>query len=159
MGIYLMVDGIEGNATHEKHKKWIDISGIDFNISRYITSVAGAVSNREGVQPAFSDLHLSKRYDKSSLKLKQMAASGLASKKAEIHFVTTGDPGETYLEITLSNALLSNYAMSGHSGHMPEESFALNFTEIEWKFTEYDENNKAQSPLVGGYNLATCKVK
>lgn len=159
MGIYLKIDGIEGSATHDKHKKWIDIRGVNFNINRYITSGAGAVSNREGVQPSFSDLYLSKHYDKASLKLKQLAASGLASKKVEIHFVTTGDPGETYLEITLSNALLSNYNMSAGSSHMPEENFSLNYTEIEWKFTEYDDTHKAQSPLVAGYNLATCKVK
>jgi type VI protein secretion system component Hcp len=42
---------------------------------------------------------------------------------------------------------------------MPGEEIELKFTEIEWKFTEYDKNNKAQSPLVAGYNLATCKVK
>ncbi|WP_439271943.1 Hcp family type VI secretion system effector [Pseudochrobactrum sp. HB0163] len=159
MGIYLKIDGVDGGATHEQHKNWIDISGIDFNISRYITSVSGAVSNREGVQPAFSDLHLGKRYDKASLKLKQLAASGLASKKALIHFVTTGDPGETYLEITLNNALISNYSLTCGKDYMPEESFSLNYTEVEWKFTEYDENNKAQSPLVSGYNLATCKIK
>lgn len=159
MGIYLKIDGIEGNATHDKHKKWIVIDGIDFSINRCITSVAGAISNREGAQPAFSDLRLSKSYDKSSLKLKQMAASGLASKKAEIHFVTTADPGETYLEITLSNALLSSYTLRSGIGPMPGEDIFLSFTEIEWKFTEYDDNHKAQSPLVAGYNLATCKVK
>jgi len=159
MGLYLKIDGIDGNATHETHKNWINIAAIDFNISRYITSNTGAVSNREGVQPAFSDLHISKYYDKSSIKLKQMASSGMPSKKTIIHFVTTGDPGETYLEITLNNTLLSNYTLSGGVDQMPQEQIALNFTDIEWKFTEYDQNNKAQSPLVAGYDLATCKVK
>ncbi|MDR0252999.1 MAG: type VI secretion system tube protein Hcp, partial [Brucellaceae bacterium] len=116
MGIYLHVDGIEGSAEHDNHKQWIEIDGLDFSIDRHIGGVAGAISNREGVQPEFSALRFNKRYDKSSLKLKQLAASGLASKKVEIHFVTTGNPGETYLEITLSDALLSSYRMSGGIG-------------------------------------------
>ncbi|MEN5278990.1 type VI secretion system tube protein Hcp [Brucella sp. TWI432] len=159
MGIYLRLEGVEGNATHDNHKKWIDIDSLNFNISRCITSVLGAITNREGVQPNFSDLQLRKRYDKSSVKLKQFATSGLSSKKVEIHFVTTGDPGETYLEITLINVLLSNYTLLCGDGRMPEEDFWLNFSEIEWKFTDYNDSHKAQSPLVGGYNLATCKVK
>ncbi|GAA0611141.1 type VI secretion system tube protein Hcp [Paenochrobactrum glaciei] len=159
MGIYLNIEGAEGDASHEKHKKWIDVGSINFNISRFITSKTGAIASREGSQPAFSDINLSKRYDKSSIKLKQIAASGLASKKVEIHFVTTGDPGETYLEITLSNVLMSNYTMNAAGAYMPEENFSLNFTEIEWKFTEFDAENNAKSPLVTGYNLATCKVK
>lgn len=159
MGIYLQIDGIEGNATHADHKNWIDISSLDFNVSRPgIMARLGAGDNREGVQPNISDVHLSKRYDKSSINLKKAVLSCDKAKDAEIHFVTTGNPGATYLTIKLKKALISGYSMRSGSDYMPEESFTLNFTHIQWKFVDHDDSNSPKSPVITGYDISTCKV-
>lgn len=32
MPIYLQIDGIQGDATHEEHRKWMDIEAIHWNV-------------------------------------------------------------------------------------------------------------------------------
>lgn len=34
MPIYLQIDGIQGDATHEEHRKWMDIEAIHWNVAR-----------------------------------------------------------------------------------------------------------------------------
>ncbi len=34
MAVYLKYEGIEGEATHENHKKWIDVQSLQFGVGR-----------------------------------------------------------------------------------------------------------------------------
>lgn len=71
--------------------------------------------------------------------------------------MSSGDPGDTYLAFTLSNALVSSYAIEARNDR-PEEKIVLTFAKIEMTYTPYDSSHNPQSPLIASYDLAATKV-
>lgn len=156
MAIYLKYEGIDGEATHQDHQKWIDVSSFQFGVARHIATPSGATSNREASEPSVSEITISKMMDGASPKLFTESATGNVGKKAQIHLVTTGSPGNTYTEYTMTNALVSGYSVST-GGDRPMESVSISFTKLEYKFIPYDEKNKAGTPVTVSYDLSTTK--
>ncbi|MDT3376343.1 Hcp family type VI secretion system effector [Labrys portucalensis] len=157
MPIYLQLDGIQGDATQEQHKKWMDIEAIHWNVSRNMNTSAGSAANREASEPTISEVILTKVSDSSSTRLFQEACSGRTGKTAVIHLVSTGSPGNTYIEYTLTNTLLANYSVDSN-GDRPVETIRLNFTKMQVKYTPYNEDNTSGSPTIATYDLATTKA-
>ncbi len=156
MAIYLKYEGIEGEATHDTHKKWIDVSSLQFGVGRGISTPAGASTNREASEPSISEVVVTKTLDGASPKLFTESVTGTTGKKVEIHLVSTGNPGNTYVEYTLTNALISGYSVSS-GGDRPTESLSINFTKIEFKFIPYDDKNKGGTPVTVNYDLTSTK--
>ena len=69
MAIYLKYEGIDGEATHENHKKWIDVSSLQFGVGRGISTPSGSTANREASEPSVSEVVITKMLDGSSSKL------------------------------------------------------------------------------------------
>ncbi|MTJ83163.1 MAG: type VI secretion system tube protein Hcp [Telmatospirillum sp.] len=157
MPIYLQIDGIPGDATQQNHTKWTDIKTMTWGVSRSMNTLAGATANREGSEPSVGEITLTKTSDSSSVKLFQQATSGNAGVTAKIHMVTSGNPGDTYLEYTLTNTLISSYSIAA-AVDRPEETIVLNFTKVEMKYTPYDSQHSPQSPIIASYDLATTKA-
>ncbi len=156
MAIYVKYEGIDGEATHETHKKWLDVGSIQWGVGRAISTPSGSTANREASEPSVSEVTITKLMDSSSPKLFTESCTGAVGKKVEIHLVTTGSPGNTYVQYTLTNALLSSYSMSS-GGDRPSESIAISFSKLEFKFIPYDGTNKAGTPVTVSYDLATTK--
>jgi len=156
MAIYVKYEGIDGEATHDTHKKWLDVSSVQWGMGRAITTKSGATTNREASEPSVSEVTITKLMDSSSPKFFVESCTGAAGKKVEIHLVTTGSPGNTYAAYTLTNALVSSYSMSS-GGDRPSESVSISFTKVEYKFTPYDDKNKAGTPIAVSYDLTTTK--
>jgi type VI secretion system secreted protein Hcp len=156
MAIYMKYEGIDGEATHENHKKWIDISSLQFGVGRGISTPSGSTANREASEPSISEVTLTKLMDGASSKLFTESVTGAAGKKVEIHLVSTGSPGNTYVEYTLTNSLISGYSLSS-GGDRPSESISINFTKIEYKNIPFDDTNKAGTPVTVSYDLSTTK--
>jgi type VI secretion system secreted protein Hcp len=157
MAIYIDFEGIKGDATHSKHKKWLDIESLQWGVGRAIMTPSGSAQNREASEPSVSEVTVTKRMDSSSALLFQEACAGNAGKKVTIDLVTTGDPGDIYMTYTLHNALVSGYSIST-GGDRPTESVSLNFTKIEMKYTQFDEKNKVVNNFPASYDLATTKT-
>ena len=156
MAIYLKMDGIEGSATHEQHKKWLTVDSVQWNVTRKINTTPGHTSNREASEPLVGEVLIVKQADGSSPKLFGEACTGKQGKKVMIDFVTTGSPGDTYLQCTLNDVLISSYSISS-TGERPSENLSLNFTKLEMKYTPYDEGHKPGAPIVVSYDLTTTK--
>jgi type VI secretion system secreted protein Hcp len=157
MPIYCQIDGIQGDATHQNHQKWMDIQSLHWNVSRHMNTIAGSAANREASEPNISEVTLMKTSDSSSVKLFQEACTGRVGKKAVIHLVTTGNPGDTIIEYQLTNTLISGYTV-GSDGDRPVETITLNFTKLDVKYTPYDDKHQAQSPMIGSYDIGTTKA-
>ncbi|MBP2298719.1 Hcp family type VI secretion system effector [Azospirillum picis] len=156
MAIYLKYEGIDGEATHETHKKWLDVGSLQWGVGRAISTPSGSTANREASEPSVSEVTITKLMDSSSPKFFVESCTGAVSKKVQIHLVTTGSPGNTYAEYTLTNALVSAYSMSS-GGDRPSESISISFTKMEYKFIPYDDKNKAGTPISVSYDLSTTK--
>ena len=156
MAIYVKYEGVDGEATHETHKKWLDVSSIQWGVGRAISTPAGSTANREASEPSVSEVTITKLMDSSSPKMFVEACTGNAGKKVDIHLVSTGSPGNTYVEYKLTNGLVSAYSMSS-GGDRPSESISISFTKLEYKFIPYDDKNKAGTPIAVSYDLSTTK--
>lgn len=156
MAIYLKYDGIDGEATHEDHKKWLDIGSLQFGIGRGISTPSGSTANREASEPSVSEVVVTKMMDGASPKLFTESATGAAGKDVLIHLVSTGSPGNTYVEYKLFNSLISGYSLST-GGDRPSESISINFTKIQYKFIPYDDKNEPGTPVTVSYDLSSTK--
>ncbi|MDR3435255.1 type VI secretion system tube protein Hcp [Telmatospirillum sp.] len=157
MPIYLQIDGIQGDATQQNHTGWTDIKSLNWGVTRSMNTLAGATANREGSEPSVGGVTLTKTSDSSSVKLFSQATSGSSGVTAKIHLVTSGNPGDTYMEFTLSNTLISSYDISA-SNDRPDETITLNFTKVEMKYTPFDSSHTAGSPVIAAYDLSTTKA-
>jgi type VI secretion system secreted protein Hcp len=152
----MKIEGIDGDVTHQEHKNWLDISSLQWGVGRGISTPVGSAKNREASEPSISEVVVTKLMDASSVKLFTEACTGQKGKKVQIHLVSTGNPGKTYMEYTLENALVSGYSVSTN-GDRPSESISFNFTKIETKYTPLGEGNDTGSPVTASYDLATTK--
>jgi type VI secretion system secreted protein Hcp len=156
MAIYLKLDGIDGDATHQDHRNWMRIENLDLGVRRKFRTRAGVTINREGRQPALSPVRLAKRSCRATPLLMTESLAGSRSKTAVIHVVDTGSPGRTYIEVTLSNVLISRYQIDGEGGR-PLESFHLDATKIEMRYIPRADDNSGAAPMVASYDMATSQ--
>lgn len=155
MAIYMQIEGIEGTVTEDKHTKWIEVGTLHFGVSRPTEMVSGKSADRANAKPKFSEISASKLYDAASPKLFSWGTVG-TTKKVVIHF--TKDDNSTFLEMTLTNTLLSGYQLSGDTEGDPSESLTLNYTKIEIKRIPYDAKNQAGTPIPVGFDLEAMKA-
>lgn len=156
MAIYLKYDGIDGDATQEQHKKWFDIQSLQWGVGRGIMTTTGSAQNREASEPSVSEVTVTMTMDRASTKLFEQACVGADGKLVTIDLCATGDPGPLYLQYKLDQTLVSGYSVSS-GGDRPSISVSLNFSKIEMKYIPLDEDNKATTPMLAGYNIATGK--
>jgi type VI secretion system secreted protein Hcp len=156
MAIYLKMDGVDGDATHDQHKKWLTVDSFNMGVGRSISTRSGSTANREASEPSVSEVVITKTADASSPKLFGEACTGKQSKKVVIDFVTTGSPGDTYMQCTLTDTLVSAYSVSS-GGDRPVENISLSFTKLEMKYIPYDKDHKPGSPIVVNYDLTSTK--
>ena len=156
MGIYMDFNGIKGEATQQDHKKWIDVLSLSWGAGRAISTTSGAAQNREASEPHLSDVTIVKLFDAASPKLFTSSVAESEGKTVKIDLTTTGSPSVVFCTYTLSNALISSYQVST-SGERPTESISISYTKLEFKFTPYDDKNKAGTPTTVSYDIATTK--
>ncbi|MFI4989138.1 MAG: Hcp family type VI secretion system effector [Alphaproteobacteria bacterium] len=158
MPIYMKYDGIDGDTTEEGHKDWIALESAALGTSRNISTPTGHAARRESGAPVVSEVVISKTMDKGSQKLFAASLSG-ESKLVKLDFVRTGDPGEIYLTLTLTNVLVSSFNVNSSGGEHSHamESISLNFTKIEYAYTPYSSDHKAGTPQRYTYDIATAK--
>lgn len=157
MAIYMKIDGIDGDATQEKHEKWITVHSFQWGVGRGISTAVGSAKGRETSEPSVSEVVISKEFDSSSVLLCQEGTVGKEGKTVKLDFCRTDTEAAPYLQIVLTNTLISGYSTSAGGSGSPSESVSLSFTKIEYSATISDEKNKAGTPIKFAYNLATAK--
>jgi len=156
MTCFLKVDGITGECKATGHEEWIECGSLQYGAGRAIHTPVGSSSKREASAPSISEVTVTKLMDSTSAPMFQEACVGKA-KLVEIHLCETGaDELNTYLELKLTNAMISGYSVSS-GGDRPSESVTFNFTKIEQKYTPYDDQHEKGNPVTSGYDLTEGK--
>lgn len=155
MAIYLKFGSINGDATHDEHKQWVQVDSVQWGVGRAITTPTGSTKNREASEPSISEVTVSKQMDQSSIYFFEQACVGNKAELCKIHMVSTGSPGRTYAEFNLTNALISGYSLSS-GGDVPSESISVSFTKIEVKYNTVDEGGTPK-PASTSYDMTTTK--
>ena len=157
MSIYMKFGSIDGAVTTEGVKKWIECSSFQFSLSRQIGTAARGLQNREGSEPSFGEVVITKYFDISSPKLIQDAWGGDLSTTVKFKFTTTAkNKVDTFLEFELKNCGVSSYSVSAGDQGNPMESYALNYTKVEISHTGMD-TKIGGSPTRVNYDLEAMK--
>lgn len=161
MTIYMKIDAINGDVTAKGHENWIALQSINFDVKRLISTDPGRISDREGTRPAISEITVTKKMDKSSPLLFGEACVGKAKSQAQIDVCQTDSSLSAYAQLTLNNVIVSGYRLimdnslekENNNHHYPVEKITLSFDKIELRYTPYNSQNQAESPIPAGYDL------
>lgn len=160
MAIYCEYEGINGNVTAEGYEGQIDVSSFNFSVGRGISMETGNCSNREATRPSLSEISITKELDNASPNLFKESVATASGKKVLFHFIRTADDGmEEYMTYELEDTVVSGYSISaaGGDGPLPMESVTLSYSKLMVSHTQYDQTNKAGSPVRCGYDVAKGK--
>lgn len=156
--IYLKLDGIKGDVTVQGYTDWIELSSLSWGSGRAISMEAGNGSNREASRPSFSEVTVHKENDVSSAYLFHEAAVGTDRRApAEIHITTLNSTGHAaaYLELLLTDPLLSQFSLSGGADQQPRETVSISYTKFEERVIRFD--NGIPGPVNSAwYDLKTA---
>lgn len=160
--IFVLHEGIKGNVTAEGFADHYKAESFSLGIARNLSMTSGATGNRESEAPTLSEVTLTKLADNSATELFKDAvggSKGSQGKQVEIKFVQTGTEGEeVFLTYTLQNAMVSSYSVTSHGSDTPCETITLSYTEIECRYSDYDEANNLSSPTTAGFNISLGKA-
>ena len=167
MSIYMKVDGIDGNVTAKGLEKYIELEQFHSSIKRMMSTRPGVTTDREGAKPSISEITVTKKIDATTPKFFQQATVGTAINEVLIKFINTGASLNEYYTLTLSNVMISSQTIEDVVAPVvkegdeavkdkPVSTLTLNFDKIEVKYTPFDKENQAGSPIVASYDVATA---
>jgi type VI secretion system secreted protein Hcp len=158
---YLQIDGVDGEALDDKHKNWIELLGFSHQMEQPTSGSKGSAGGAATGRVIHGDLIIHKYLDKSSPKIYEAISQGKAFKKMKIECCRAGGSQLKYLEISLEQVMISSVHMSkvgGGAGDIPTEEVALNYSKIEWTYTQQKRaDGSGGGNVAAQYDLAAGK--
>lgn len=173
--MFLKLDGIKGESADAKHKDTIHIESFSWGVSQ--TGAHGAGGGGGAGKASFQDFSFISKVSAASPLLALACASGQHIKSAVLTARKSGETQPDYLEIKLSDLLVSSYQSAGDSGgparpQIPGgtaglleepgdvvDSFALNFAKIEFSYKPEQPDGSLGAPVKMGWDVkANTKV-
>ena len=143
--MFLKIEGIDGESADKGHKDEIDVLAWSWGMSQSASSQSGGGgAGKVNVQ----DLSFTKYVDKSSPKLMEKIAMGEHISEISLTVQKAGSTSQEYLIITMKEVLVTSYSVGGSGGEdRLTENVTLNFAQIEFKYTPFDESGNPQEPV------------
>jgi type VI secretion system secreted protein Hcp len=158
MSIFVNYEGITGESSDSGHPGWMDVESVSWGVGRQITSSSSTQGDRESSNAVINDLQVTRYMDSATPKVFIESCCG-TGKEVKIHLTKTGtgSGSDVYMEYTLKNALISNYAVNAtsQSNDRPTETITISFIDVEVKYTPYDEDGNAEAAIAVGFDTAT----
>jgi type VI secretion system secreted protein Hcp len=145
---FLKISGIQGESQDRAHKDQIEVQSWSWGLVRS-TATAGGVTGK----PAFEDLSITKKVDRSTPKLVGACATGkhflevvLAARRAEGDF--------DFLAIKLSDVTIPRFETSGEDvGSFPIDAFSFQFGRIEYSYTPQKADGTPGTPITWNWDI------
>jgi type VI secretion system secreted protein Hcp len=158
MPIYMHFEGISGDVTDFRHRKWIEVLTLNWGVARSIRTPVGRAAKRESSNPNCRAVWIQKTVDVASGKMFGECVAGVTGRKVKFRFV--GTDSRIYMHIGLENVLLSRYNFLTISqvggGHALLETWDLNFTKIEFMPYSTDHTGaQGTTPFRVTFDIAT----
>jgi len=144
--MFLMLDGIKGESSDDKHKGEIDIESFSWGLAQSGSGHRGTGSGTGKVD--VHDINITKKVDKSSPTLQLACANGKHITKGKITLRKAGENPLDYLTFDLEGILISNYQIAHTTGSsdVPSETFAINFVKVKSEYwTQSDKGAKGEN--------------
>jgi len=157
---YLQLGDIRGESQDDKHKGWIEVTGVHWGVSQ---PRATAVSTAGGHTSGKADVHeviFDKLADIASPILFQTCAMGKTIPKARFEFFRADGDGARvkYFEIELENVMLSNVTPTSANGGIITEKVHLASSKFKCSYVQQKIGGGAGGSTAGGWDSAANKV-
>ena len=152
--LFLQIDGVTGECAESAHVGWIDVESYSEGLQSSGTSSYGGGAGLGTV--SYNDITIPCHLEKAIPNLMAGCADHKHYGTAKIHATKMGGNGTswTYLEVTLTDVVVSGVHFSGSANQIPTVQVSLNFSKIK---TEYWEQTKSGGK--GRSTNATCDQK
>ncbi len=159
--VYLQIEGIKGESQDDKHKDWIEVTGVHWGIHQPKSATASTGGGHTAERAELSDLSFSKIADLSSPILMQTCATGKTLPKARVEFFRADGDGTRvkYFEVEMENVLVGMVKphLGGDTTYL-SETVNLKYSKIKWRYTQQKISGGGGGSTVGGWDSATNKV-
>ena len=155
---FLKIEGIEGEATDQKHKGEIDLQSWSWGATNAGSFAFGGGGGAGKVQ--MQDFHFVMKVNKASPKLFEAVATGLHIKKATLCCRKAGKTQQEYLIVNFADILVSSYQAGGSAGDViPVDQISLNFADIDMEYKDQKPDGSLGAAIKKGYNLKEQKAR
>jgi type VI secretion system Hcp family effector len=137
--LFCKIEGVTGECAEQGHEGWIDVTSYQEGLSSMGSAGYGGGAGVGTV--AYQDFVMTCHLEKAIPNLMKGCADHKAYPTVKLNATKMGGKGNSwvYLEITLTDAVVSSVNFAGSDNQIPQVSIALNFSKIK---TEYWEQNK-----------------
>ena len=158
--VYLQIDGIKGESQDDKHKDWIEITSAQWGVVQLKSATASTAGGHTAERCELRSVTLTKLADLSSPILMQTSAAGKTIPKARLEIFRADGDGERikYYEVEMENVLIASVNQAIHEGGGLQDSVALKFSKIKWKYTHQRIVGGAGGNTSGGWDLAKNRI-
>ncbi|PAJ74583.1 hypothetical protein CJF42_09685 [Pseudoalteromonas sp. NBT06-2] len=166
--IYMRIDGndtIKGSATVTDiggKKGFFALDSMSWSAMRNVSVDIGNADNNDGGMVALGEINCSKQLDGASPYITTfLYAPGEAGKKVEIVFTKPNRAGKglvPYLIVTLENARISSYSVSGSDGSQPGENFAMTYTTHSQTYFVEAEGGKIEKSAEVTFDTTSAEI-
>jgi len=158
--VYLQIDGIKGESQDDKHKDWIEITSAQWGVLQPKSATASTGGGHTAERCEHRSVTLTKLADLSSPMLMQTSSAGKTIPKAKLEFFRADGQGERikFYEVEMENVLIASVNQAIHEGSFLQDSVALRFSKIKWKYTQQKIGGGVGGNTSGGWDLATNKI-
>ena len=156
---YLQIEGIKGESQDSKHKDWIEVSHVDWNVHQP-RALAISSSGHTAGKTELSEISFKKIADLSSPLLQQTCAAGKTIPKAKFEFMRADGNGEPikYSVVELDNVMVSSVSPSSGDSGLLTERVSLAYSKIKWSYTQQKIAGGASGNTSGGWDAAANKI-
>ncbi|HET8654036.1 MAG TPA: type VI secretion system tube protein Hcp [Longimicrobiaceae bacterium] len=153
--IFLKFDPeLKGESKQKGYDGQIEILSFSWGVSQaggYSYGTGGGVA-KANVQ----DLSVSFRQCAASPKIMLKCATGEHQNSAVLTCLKAGGEQQKYLEITLTDVVISSYQTGGSGDDVPIESMTLNFAKVKQEYFVQDDLGAVVSAGSGSWDQATA---
>lgn len=142
---------VKGGSKIKGFEEHVPVLSVGYDISKFIQESSGSTGRRSNSE--MSDFSMAIAYDESLPALMSLALSDKVVYEAIIKFLTGGDKPTTFLELRMSDAMLSSFSFGASGDGEPSINVEWSPTKVQWSHTPLDEENNPGSPLKGGYDM------
>ena len=127
--MFLKITDVKGESKDSKHAGEIEIESFSWGASQLGTSSHGTGAGAGKV--SMNDFHFVMRNNSASPKLFLYCANGKHLSEAKLTCRKAGGKQEKFLEVTMSDVLISSYQTGGSgAGEVPMDQISLNYSKI-----------------------------
>ena len=154
---YVKFDDIDGGSTEKGHEKWASITK-HYHESKQPASFTQQAAGRSAEAVEFGEYFFEMPTNPAIPKLQDAHWGGKILKEVTMHCTRSGGSSPvTYLEVKLTNALVSSIVSNGDPTgeyQFPTEKVGLTFEKIEVTFTSQKPTGEAAGKIAAKWHVA-----